>query len=136
MLRRDYLVKQLEEFGKAMALLLGLKRDGRMPEFEEELKRLTTKYTGLEISYVEGMPENDLLRILTEDKKLNDEQLKMLADLLYEKAGTYMDESNETSAMSCYRRVLQLYTFLQANATIPYSLEVHYRVKLLQQMLG
>jgi hypothetical protein len=30
--KRDYLVKQFEEFGKVMAVLLGLKKDGQFPE--------------------------------------------------------------------------------------------------------
>ncbi len=135
MLKRDYLVKQFEEFGKIMAILLGLKRDGLFPELLEELNAATKKYTAMEISFVESIENTDLLRVLTQEKKLNDEQLKILGDLVFEKAEYYSKTgTSQLQSDNCYKKALLIYSFLKEHATITYSLDVHYKIELLSQM--
>lgn len=41
--KRDYLVKQFEEFGKVMAILLGLKRDGNYSELSDVINESVKK---------------------------------------------------------------------------------------------
>jgi Family of unknown function (DUF6483) len=135
MFRRDYLVKQLEEFGKVMAVLLGLKKEGSLSELDELLRSTSQKYTSIEISSVELIPDNDLLQTLCDDKKLNDEQLKMLADLLFEKAEYYLlDHAPEEKSQNCYKKAYVIYSFLQKHATLNFSLDMHYKLGLLVKM--
>ena len=47
MLKRDYLVKQFEEFGKVMAVILGLKRDGYFPELLNEIEKINVRKYGI-----------------------------------------------------------------------------------------
>lgn len=135
MLKRDYLVKQFEEFGKVMALLLGLKKDGLFPELSDAIEESLKKYTALEIKYVESIAHESLLDTLTQEKKLNDEQLKMLADLVYEK-GEYYASINSTEEVStnCYKKANLIYLFLKENATLNYSLDMHYKLEILKKM--
>lgn len=135
MLRRDYLVKQAEEFGKVLAVIMGLKRDGLFPDMLEEIYKASQKYTALEILYIEKQENADLIKDLTEDKKLNDEQLKLLADLLFEKAEYYMHAEGAGEASdNAYRKAYILYVFLKKHATTNYSLDMHYKLELLAKM--
>jgi hypothetical protein len=135
MLKRDYLVKQFEEFGKVMAVLIGLKRDGNFPDLLDEINKAAQKYTNTEIVYVESLENELLLHELTEGKKLNDEQLKMLADLLFEKAEYYLKTAaSDTEVDNCYKKAFLIYLFLQEHATLNYSLDMHYKIEMLSKM--
>ncbi len=135
MLKRDYLVKQFEEFGKVMAILLGLKRDGNFPDLLDEINKAAQKYTSTEIAFVESLPNNELMNELIRENKLNDDQLKMLGDLVFEKAEYYLKiNASETAVTNCYKKAFLIYTFLKEHATINYSLDMHYKLELLSKM--
>ena len=135
MLKQDYLVKQFEEFGKVMAVLLGLKRDGKFSELSSLIVDSAIKYTSTEIDFVETLKNDELVSILTEEKKLSDEQLKMLADLLFEKASYYStNNSDELQSDNCYKKSYLLYSFLKEHATLNYSLDMHYKLEVLEKM--
>ncbi len=135
MLRRDYLVKQAEEFCKVLAVILGLKRDGLFPDMLEEIYKASQKYTALEILYIEKQENAALIKDLTEDKKLNDEQMKLLADLLFEKAEYYIrTEGAGEASDNAYRKAYIIYLFLKEHATTNYSLDMHYKLELLAKM--
>ena len=134
--KRDYLVKQFEEFSKVIAILLGLKRDGKFSELSELINESVLKYTSTEIQYIEDLMDEGFIEILTDDKKLNDDQLKMLADLLYEKAGYYEMSGNETSAKNSYKKANIIYLFSKEHATLSYSLDMHYKLLHLSTFNG
>ena len=135
MLKRDYLIKQFEEFGKVIGVLLGLKREGNLSELNDAIKKASQKFTSIEIDYVEGIPDELLLKTLIEEKKLSDDQLKMLADLLFEKAEYYLRNSSpEAQLNNCYKKAYLIYLFLKENATLTYSLDMHYKLEILTKM--
>lgn len=133
--KRDYLVKQFEEFGKVIGVLLGLKKEGKFSELSEIINESVKKYTSTEIDYVESLTNENLIEILTQEKKLTDEQLKMLADLLFEKGNYYSaTDATESNSTNCYKKSLVIYTFLKDHATLNYSLDMHYKLAILQKM--
>jgi len=132
--KRDYLVKQFEEFAKVMAVLLGLKKDGKYDDLEELINTSVTKYTPTEINFVESLDDSVFINTLIEDKKLNDEQLKILADLLFEKAHYYAHHHHTIKASNCYQKTKCIYIFLKDHATMSYSLDMHYKLEILNKM--
>ena len=64
MLKKDYFLRKLEEFGKALATLLALKRDGEWEKFEKEIAEATEKFTSLELSTIENQSDDELLQML------------------------------------------------------------------------
>jgi hypothetical protein len=133
--KRDYLVKQFEEFGKVIAILVGLKRDGKFSELTDLIDESVIKYTSTEIKFVESLTNEILISTLTQEKKLNDEQLKMLADLLFEKGNYYAATfSSENQSNNCYKKSHIIYQFLKENATLNYSLDMHYKLEILEKM--
>ena len=106
--KRDYLVKQFEEFGKVMAILLGLKKDGQFPELSDSIEEALKKYTSLEIKHVES---------------------------IYEKGEYYTSiNSPENTSSNCYKKAFLIYLFLKENATLNYSLDMHYKLEILSKM--
>jgi hypothetical protein len=135
MLKRDYLIKQLEEFGKILGQILGLKKEGNLPQLNDMIREASQKYAATEIGFAETIPDELLLATLIDEKKLTDEQLKMLGDLLFEKAEYYL-ASNwlEAQSLNCYKKSQLIYSFLKEHATINFSLDMHYKLELLAKM--
>ena len=133
MLRRDYLVKKFEEFGKVLAVMLGLKRDGKWTELDEALQTAAVKYIGADLPSIESLGDDLLIQTLTSARKFTDEQLKMSADLLYEKAAHYAELGNEAGTRNCFTKARIMYEFIQTSATLPYSLDTHYKLEFLKQ---
>lgn len=133
--KRDYLVKQFEEFAKVMAIILGLKNNEKHHELEELINTSVLKYTSIEIKYVESILNETLIDTLTQEKKLSDEQLKILADLLFEKGNYYSKTSaSEQEYNNCYKKAFLIYNFLNDHATLSYSLDMHYKLEILRKM--
>lgn len=136
MLKRDYLVKQFEDFGKVLGVLLGLKRDENFDELNTLINTTALKFTQTEIAFVETLENTNLINVLAQDKKLTDEQLKMLGDLLYEKGDYYAKTMNnsDTEAMNCFAKAKIIYTFLQTHSTLNFSLDMHYKLEVLDKL--
>ena len=60
----------------------------------------------------------------------------MLADLMYEKAEYYLNQSQENQATNCYKKAYSIYLFLKENATLTYSLDMHYKIEVLSKMIS
>lgn len=135
MLKRDYLIKQFEEFGKVLGQILGLKKEGNLSQLNDMIREASQKYAASEIDYVETIPDEVLLKTLIDEKNLTDEQLKMLGDLLFEKAEYYLRlNAPETQSLNCYKKAYLIYSFLKEHATLNFSLDMHYKLELLAKM--
>lgn len=134
--KRDYLLKQFEEFSKVLAVIIGLKRNNDFNELNELINSTALKYTQTEILCIESKENEALINLLTVEKKLNDEQLKMLGDLLFEKGDYYSksNENNEQDSFNCFYKATIIYKFLKQNATLSYSLDMHYKLEVLNKM--
>ena len=136
MLKRDYLVKQFEEFGNVIAKLIKLKREGKFFELNALIDDSLIKYTSIEIKFVKSLNNNELISTLTNEKKLSDEQLKILADLLYEKGEFYAKFLEQQSeSINYYKKSYLIYRFIKDNATLNYSLDLHYKLEILSNMI-
>jgi hypothetical protein len=135
MLKRDYLIKQFEEFGKVLGVILGLKKEGNLSQLNEMIREAAQKYAATEIDHVEMIPDDLLMGSLIDEKKLTDEQLKMLGDLLFEKAEYYLASgAPEEQSLNCYKKSRLIYSFLKDHATLNFSLDMHYKLELLAKM--
>lgn len=134
MLRKDYIVRQFEEFGKVMAVIFGLKRQQDWDKFEKELAVASEKFTSLEIDFVERLSVDDLAREVTV-KELLPEQYKMLADLLYEKMNYYIQHGKSAEHFELLSKCLMLYQmFSQSLTQNEFNLDVHYKLEILKKI--
>jgi hypothetical protein len=137
MLRKDYIVRQFEEFGKFLAIVIGLRTDSRLIEMEELINTSALKYTNIEIKIAEGLPDKDLIQLLTENYKLKEANLKMLGDLLYEKGMGYSNSFKEDEAGNAFQKALIIFEFIKENSLeIDFSLDMHFKINSLRQLLN
>ncbi len=137
MLRKDYIVRQFEEWGKFLGIVFGLKANGMFPELEELINTSALKFTNIEIEAAENLPSENLIETLTENYQLKEPNLKMLADLLYEKGIGYSKQLNEEKANNALEKALIIYGFIKENSLeIDFSLDMHFKIASLKQMLN
>ncbi len=116
MLKKDLIVRQFEEFGKFLAVVFGLKKDNKWPELEEMINTSAFKYTNIEIEEAEKLENSDLIETLTQKYSLKEPNLKMLADLLYEKGMGFSKQFKEQQANNNFEKALIIYQYIQANS--------------------
>lgn len=137
MFRKDLLVRQFEEFGKFLAVVFGLKKDDKWPELEELINTSAFKYTNIEIEEAEKLEDADLIENLTINYSLKEPNLKMLADLLYEKGIGYSKQFKEEEANNNFEKAFVIYEFIQENSLeIDFSLDMHFKLTSLKQLLN
>lgn len=134
MLRKDLLVRQLEEFGKVMAVILGFKKQNDWDKFEKEIQEASIKFTGLEIKNVENLTVTDFEKEVLNHPTLLLDQKKILADLLFEKLNFYAQNNNEEKYQSLKTKCLALYEHIQNNHTEnEFDMNVYYKLEILKK---
>ncbi len=137
MLRKDFLVRQFEEFGKFLGIVFGLKNNQKWAELEELINSNSEKFTSLKIAAVEKIANEDLIENLTSTHKLNEAQLQMLADLLYEKGIAYLKQFKEEEANLLLGKALLIYSYVKENALdSDFSLDRHFKMQTIEQLLS
>jgi hypothetical protein len=135
--KRDLLLRQFEEFGKFLATILGYKQQQDFIEVSKLISEGALKYIGVSIKGVEELEPEKLISSLTQEKKLTDEQLKMLADLLYENGVNNLngDLNSDSNTLINFTKAQMLYNFVNLNGTLPYSLDTHYKLDVIKDIL-
>lgn len=137
MLRKDYIVRQFEEFGKFLAIVFGLKTDAKFTELEELINTSALKFTNIEMEIAEQLPNKDLIQLLTQNYELKEANLKMLGDLLYEKGIGYSKLFKEAEAENAFNKALIIFEFIKENSLeIDFSLDMHFKMTSLKQLLN
>ncbi|HLX70427.1 MAG TPA: DUF6483 family protein [Verrucomicrobiae bacterium] len=110
MIRRDYIIRMIEEFTQALARIRGLKNDQRLGEAdtltEEEFKRVT----GLDSNSVLHLSETELLAklIQTDSGQGVREKMLMLTTLLKETGDMAVSQDHFENGRACYLKGLHL----------------------------
>lgn len=134
-LRKDYIQRQFEEFGKVLAVILVYKRESDWDKFEKEINEATKKFTALEIGYVETLSNEAFEKEVLLSPTLMQDQKKILATLLFEKMSFYMEKSDEKNYLALKNKCLELYTHLKENFTEnEFDLDVHYKLDFLNRI--
>ncbi len=135
MIRKDYLVRQFEEFGKVMAMILRLKKDKAWDQMDEEISLAVTRFTELELRDLVSLDLPSFTQFIVDSQHLSDKQLRMLADLLYEKLQKELAVSEQDQSTQI-KKLLFLYERLKSLATTnQFDLDVHYKVAALHKLL-
>lgn len=110
MIRRDYIIRMIEEFTQALARIRGLKKDQRPEEAraltEEEFKRVT----GLDSDSVLRLSETELLAklIQTDSGQGIREKMLILTTLLKEAGDMAVSQDRLENGCACYLKGLHL----------------------------
>ena len=136
MLRKDFIIRQIEEFGKVLALIIGYKKQNEWTKFEEEIKNAIQKFTSLEMNEIENLNIDFFVSEIVNKEGLSLDQKKIIANLMYEKLYFYLFKNENENYSQLKAKCLLLYLHLNENCTTnEFDLDVHYKLSMLQKQI-
>ena len=137
MYKKDYIVRQFEEFGKVMAIILGFKHKGEWNRFAGEIEEAVKQFTSIELKEIKSLSQDDFETLINTNTNLKSDQLKILADLLYEQSFAEKEKADRNAQTELFKKSLFLYKLYKNELTAnEFNLEVHYRIELLSKLLN
>ena len=115
MIRKDYILRIVEEFAKFLAAIVGLRLEGKL---DEALKKIDDVYKGmieLEPIIIKSLDPEELLDFLIKEKEFNNHYLKMIAELLFEEGQIYAEIGDPVSARNVLEKAKILINHLMEN---------------------
>lgn len=136
MASRDYLIRQIEEMGIFLALLLRrilkMKEEKQDGQIESAVKEALIQELKLDIDQVIILENQDFIQVAKE-YFTSDDQLEKLADIL-KVLGQDIENSFTLTRVNYLRKSLFLYNYLQESST-NFSFERKIKMEELQEIL-
>lgn len=135
MLRKDYIQRQFEEFGKMLASLLSKKLNKDYETFENEIAEAVKKFTALEVQELEELTLEAFVQKIN-SSRLEFDQKKILANLFFEKMNYYSEIGKQDRYANLKQKSLFLYELITTDLTQnEFDLEANYRLEFLKKDL-
>jgi hypothetical protein len=117
MYSRDYILKLVQQLAQVLARVTGLKEKGEPDKAAAVINEAYKELLGLDRSYVAGLETSTMIPALKDQHHLTNEQLEVLAKLLYEDASIVAAEKT-----GLYKKSLTLLEYLNKEQKL-YSFE-------------
>ena len=135
MIRKDYILRMVEEFAKFLAEIIGLKREGK---FQEALQKIDGVYRGmidLDPIVLKSLNPGELLVFLQDEKKISNTYLKMIVELLFEEGQIYTEHGDPISARNVLEKAKILINHLMENDST-FSFDWYEKLNVIDGLLG
>ena len=135
MIRKDYILRMVEEFAKFLAEIIGLKREGK---FQEALQKIDGVYRGmidLDPIVLKSLNPGELLFFLQDEKKISNTYLKMIVELLFEEGQIYTEHGDPISARNVLEKAKILINHLMENDST-FSFDWYEKLNVIDGLLG
>lgn len=133
---RDYLIRQIEEMGIFLALLLRrilkLKEENQQEQMESAVKEALIQEMKLDIDQAIVLENEDFLN-LAKEYFTSDDQLDKLADIL-KVIGENIGQSFTPTKVNYLQKSLFLFAYLQENSPV-FSYERRIKIQQVQELL-
>lgn len=135
MLRRDLIMKQIEELAKVLAVIIGLRKAGKGNEALEQIDEALRDFLKLDTALLDAITQEELITELHGKMKLADEQVEIVARMMAER-GEVLEANGETGkAQVQYTRSLHLLESLNKLLKATFSMERMQKIAELKQKL-
>lgn len=117
MIRRDYIMRMIDEFGKFLTALVGLKEEGK---FEEALVKVEGLYQGmldLDPKILKSVDKDEVLDYLQNEKQYDNRYLKLISELLFEEGRIYHEIGDPITAQNVLEKAKILISYLMESDT-------------------
>ena len=135
---RDYLMRQFNQFaramGKILAELLKLKDQGNTPVTIATVQQQLKTNLNLTIEDIVNIPAGHFIQKFIDDFDADYSGFEDLANLLYQVAHLFEAQNEMEKAVPLYHRALLVYQYL-TNTGNTFSFEVHLRIGELRNIL-
>jgi hypothetical protein len=130
----DYLMRYFNQLGEVLAKILGFKSNGQFEKAGQLIENSLTDF-GLKVSeYYLSVDISRLVEELVESQKLNINQIKILAELLFEKGEIERQKGNIELSRHFFERTLVLLNHV-TEAEKVFSFEREERIKKIKMIL-
>ena len=110
-------MRMIDEFGKFLTALVGLKEEG---EFEAALDKAEALYQGmldLDSKILKSMNKDEVLDYLQNEKQYDNNYLKLISELLFEEGQIYHEIGDPISAQNVLEKAKVLINYLMESDT-------------------
>lgn len=133
MIRKDFILRQLEELAKILGILLKLKTEHKTEEAMELIKEAYSGLLKLDESFVDEETTSEVFLKQVAAKEIEGDALHAFAELLYED-GMLRYENNEDKAFIRLHKALILFDLL--NRTSPtFSFDRNIKLEKIKRVL-
>lgn len=135
MIRKDYILRMIEEIGKMIAIMLGLLNKGENQQAQKLYAEGLKRSLDLDEDAILSM-EADQLRTIFEDKFGESfEGLEVLAGLFAAGGDMYVKNKHYGKAKLSYVKAMQLYHLVETESST-YSVSRQAQMSKVQQLMG
>ena len=134
MIRKDYILRMVEEFAKFLAAIVGLKNEGK---YHEALKKIDTVYTGLidiDPIILKSLSPEEMITFLKNEDKYSNQYLKIIAELLFEEGQIYVESGDPVSARNVLEKAKMLINYLSENDST-FSFDWYEKISIIDSLL-
>jgi len=134
MIRKDYILRMVEEFAKFLAAIVGLKNEGK---YHEALKKIDTVYTGLidiDPIILKSLSPEEMITFLKNEDKYSNQYLKIIAELLFEEGQIYVESGDPVSARNVLVKAKMLINYLSENDST-FSFDWYEKISIIDSLL-
>ena len=134
MIRKDYILRMVEEFAKFLAAIVGLKNEGK---YSEALKKIDTVYTGLidiDPIILKSLSPEEMITFLKNEDKYSNQYLKIIAELLFEEGQIYVESGDPVSARNVLVKAKMLINYLSENDST-FSFDWYEKISIIDSLL-
>ena len=113
MINKDYILRIVERVGRALAILLGLRQANRYEEALFYIDVLFLQAVGLPSCFINSVPEETLLHVLSPLGELSIDKCLWVAALVKAEGEIYEDQNNVKESYYRYLKSLRLFLEVQ-----------------------
>jgi len=138
MVYRDYLKRQIDEFGqvlgKLLADLIGLKTQEQTEQGVEIANQTLKNELDIGIEEVLSSSEEDLIEKLEEKTVSDNNLIGLFADIIFEMAESPDMNFEKEKRIALFRKVLALYEHVEKRSST-FSFEIHDKIGIIKNVL-
>ena len=133
--QKDYLLRYLDQLAIVLARLLGLKQEGKVSEAWETVDKALVGMKLPNLDKLSQLGRHDILDTLQRDLHLENVQLEVVAELLYQTGELQMEQNQKAKAKDLFRKALDLFDHVSLEEKI-YSFEREAKTARMSEFLS
>jgi hypothetical protein len=135
MYQKDYILRMVEMFGEMLAGIFGLIRKRRFEEAAQAIEDTYAELLRKDASEILKISTDRLPELLQKDFGFGQQQLEIIAGLLYAEAELNFRKKNFSASKILFQKSLTIYEFLNAEQKV-YSLDRQDRISDIEKRIS
>ncbi len=112
MYQKDYILRMIEMFGEFMQALFGMIRKGQYKKASLAIENAYTELLQKNSAEILHIPSEALVTTLQHEHRFNEQQIEIVAGLLYAEAELLLRQKHLSESRENYQKSLLIYEFL------------------------